>query len=118
MDTVARLAAIVLGAVFVVAAVAKIVAGTTWVAQARELGAPTPVATALPWRRAASIGALLVTGVAAPLPAVAAALLLLVFSVRRSPRSSSTAGTRRARASARGRNARSAKVTCCATPCC
>ena len=80
MDTVARLAAIALGAVFVVAAVAKIVAGTTWVAQARELGAPTPVATALPGIELV-VGALLVTGVAGPIPAVVAAMLLLVFSV-------------------------------------
>jgi hypothetical protein len=80
VDTVARVAAIVLGAVFVVAAVAKIAAGTTWVAQARELGAPTPVATALPGVELV-VGALLLAGLAGPLPAVVAALLLVAFSV-------------------------------------
>jgi uncharacterized membrane protein YphA (DoxX/SURF4 family) len=80
VDTVARLAAIVLGVVFVVAAVAKIAAGSTWVAQARELGAPTPVATALPGVELV-LGALLIAGIGAPLVAVAAAALLVVFSV-------------------------------------
>jgi uncharacterized membrane protein YphA (DoxX/SURF4 family) len=79
VNTVARLAAIFLGAVFVVAGVSKIVAGPTWVAQARELGAPAPVATALPGLELV-VGALLVTGIAAPLPAVVAAFML-VFSV-------------------------------------
>ncbi len=80
MDTVARLAAIVLGTVFVVAAVAKIVAGPTWVGQARELGAPAPVATVLPGVELL-IGALLIAGIGSPLVAVAAAGLLVVFSV-------------------------------------
>ena len=80
MDVVARLAALVLGAVFVVAAVSKMVAGTTWVAQARELGAPTPVATVLPGVELV-IGALLIAGIGGPLPALAAAALLVAFSV-------------------------------------
>jgi methylamine utilization protein MauE len=80
VDTVARLAAVVLGTVFVVAAVAKIVAGATWVAQARELGAPTPVATALPGVELV-VGALLIVGIGGPAPAVAAAVLLVVFTV-------------------------------------
>jgi uncharacterized membrane protein YphA (DoxX/SURF4 family) len=80
VDVVARFAAIVLGAVFVVAAVSKIVAGTTYVAQARELGVPTPVATVLPGVELI-VGALLVAGIAAPLPAIAALVLLIGFSV-------------------------------------
>jgi hypothetical protein len=60
--------------------VSKIAAGAAWVTQARELGAPTPVATALPGVELV-LGALLVTGIAAPIPAVLAALLLLAFSV-------------------------------------
>ena len=55
-------------------------AGTTWVAQARELGAPTPVATVLPGVEL-TLGALLVTGLGGRIPAVLAALLLLAFSV-------------------------------------
>jgi uncharacterized membrane protein YphA (DoxX/SURF4 family) len=80
VDTAARLAAIVLGAVFVVAAVSKMVAGTAWVAQARELGAPSSVATALPGVELV-LGALLVVGIAQPAPAVGAAALLVLFSV-------------------------------------
>jgi uncharacterized membrane protein YphA (DoxX/SURF4 family) len=80
VDTIARLAAIVVGAVFVIAAVSKMVAGTTWVAQARELGAPTPVATAVPGIELV-VGALLVAGIGHPAPAVGAAALLVVFSV-------------------------------------
>ena len=80
MDLIPRLAAIVLGAVFVVAAVSKLVAGPAWVAQARELGAPTPVATVLPGIELV-LGALLVAGIGAPIPAVVAAALLVAFSV-------------------------------------
>jgi hypothetical protein len=80
VDAVGHLAALLLGAVFVVAAVSKLVAGTAWLAQARELGAPTPVATALPGVELV-LGALLVTGIVAPIPAVLAALLLVAFSV-------------------------------------
>lgn len=80
MHIVTRMAAILLGAVFVVAAVAKIVAGSTWVRQARELGAPTPVAVALPGAELV-IGALLIVGIGGPAPAVAAAALLVVFTV-------------------------------------
>jgi uncharacterized membrane protein YphA (DoxX/SURF4 family) len=80
VDAVARLAAIVLGAVFVVAAVSKMIAGTAWLSSARELGAPTPMATALPGVELV-VGVLLVTGIAAPVPAIAAAVLLVVFSV-------------------------------------
>lgn len=80
MDTVARVAAVVLGAVFVVAAVSKIAAGTAWVSQARELGAPVAVATVLPGVELV-IGALLIAGIAGMLPAVAAAVMLVLFSV-------------------------------------
>jgi uncharacterized membrane protein YphA (DoxX/SURF4 family) len=80
VDAVARVTGLVLGAVFVVAAVSKLVAGTAWVAQARELGAPTPVATALPGVELI-VGSLLVAGVASPLPAIAALVLLVAFSV-------------------------------------
>ncbi len=80
MDIVSRLAELLLGAVFVVAAVSKMVAGGAWVAQARELGAPTPAAAALPGVELV-LGALLVAGIASPVPAILAAVLLLVFSV-------------------------------------
>lgn len=80
MDVTARLAAIVLGTVFVVAGASKVAAGTGWVAQARQLGAPIPVATVLPGVEIV-LGALLVVGLGAPVPAVAAIVLLVGFSV-------------------------------------
>jgi uncharacterized membrane protein YphA (DoxX/SURF4 family) len=80
VDTLARLAAIGLGAVFVVAAVTKMVAGGSWVAQARDLGAPTPMAVVLPGVELV-VGALLIAGVASPVPAIVAAVLLVVFSI-------------------------------------
>jgi len=66
--------------VFVVAAVSKMVAGTAWVSQARELGAPAPVATVLPGVELV-IGALLIAGIGGMLPAIAAAVMLVLFSV-------------------------------------
>ena len=80
MDTVARIASMVLGAVFVVAGATKVAAGSTWLAQARQMGAAHSVATVLPGVEIV-LGALLVAGVAAPLPALAAIVLLVAFSV-------------------------------------
>ncbi|MET0143798.1 MAG: MauE/DoxX family redox-associated membrane protein [Ilumatobacteraceae bacterium] len=80
METVARIASVVLGAVFVVAGATKVAAGSTWVAQARQMGATQPVATVLPGVEIL-LGALLIAGVAVPVPALSAILLLVVFSV-------------------------------------
>jgi uncharacterized membrane protein YphA (DoxX/SURF4 family) len=80
VHTVARLAAIVLGSVFVVAGASKVAAGSAWIAQARQMGATQPVATVLPGIELV-LGALLVTGLLMPLPAIAAIMLLVAFSV-------------------------------------
>lgn len=80
MDLLARLAAIALGAVFVVAGASKLAAGSAWIAQARQMGAPQPVATVVPGVELV-LGATLVTGIAMPLPALAAIALLVAFSV-------------------------------------
>jgi len=80
VDVVARIAAVVLGAVFVAAGASKLAAGSAWIAQARQMGAPQPVATVVPGVELV-LGATLVTGIAMPLPALAAITLLVAFSV-------------------------------------
>jgi uncharacterized membrane protein YphA (DoxX/SURF4 family) len=73
------LAGAALGVVLLVAGVAKRV-DRRWPVAASSLGAPSWAVAALPWVEIA-LGALLVSGLGAPLPAVAAALLLLLFTV-------------------------------------
>ncbi|MGI9053500.1 MAG: MauE/DoxX family redox-associated membrane protein [Ilumatobacteraceae bacterium] len=80
MGAIGTVAAVVLGAVFVVAAGSKLAAGAAWPAQARSLGAPPPVAVALPGIELV-VGALLITTIAMPVPAVLAIVLLIGFSV-------------------------------------
>ena len=65
---------------FVVAGAAKLAAGSAWIAQARQMGASQPVATVVPGIELV-LGAALVTGIAMPLPALAAIVLLVAFSV-------------------------------------
>ena len=65
---------------FLLAGGSKLAAGATWVAQARSVGAPQPIATALPGIELV-LGALLVTTIAAPLPAIVAIVLLVTFTV-------------------------------------
>lgn len=65
--------------VFLLAGGAKL-ASPTWPDQARALGAPTAVARLLPFVEA-SVGAVLVTGLARRLVAVIAAVLLAAFTI-------------------------------------
>jgi uncharacterized membrane protein YphA (DoxX/SURF4 family) len=80
VDTIATLAAVALGALFVLAGGSKLVAGSAWIAQARSMGAPHPIATTVPGVELV-LGAALVTGLAMPLPALLAIGLLVAFSV-------------------------------------
>ena len=80
MDVLGVLAAVGLGAVFVIAGAAKVALGAAWPAQARAMGAPMPIATVVPAIELV-VGAALVTRVAMPLPALAAIVLLVAFSV-------------------------------------
>jgi hypothetical protein len=80
VHTVVRLAALLLGGVFVVAGASKVAAGSTWIAQARQMGATQPIATVLPGVELV-LGALLVTGIGGPVPVIAAIVLLVAFSV-------------------------------------
>jgi uncharacterized membrane protein YphA (DoxX/SURF4 family) len=80
VDVLGVVAAVGLGAVFVIAGASKVALGAAWPAQARAMGAPMPIATIVPAVELV-IGATLVTRVAMPLPAVAAIVLLVAFSV-------------------------------------
>jgi uncharacterized membrane protein YphA (DoxX/SURF4 family) len=73
-------ASVVLGVIFLFAAVAKISSPRQWQAQAADLGVPSGIAMAVPFVEAV-IGALLVTQLARRVVAVVAAAMLLAFSV-------------------------------------
>lgn len=79
MHTVAVVASVVVGLVFVVAGAAKIAQGARWPAQAAQLGAPAAVAPLVPWWEIV-VGALLVVQLATPWPAIAALVTLVVFT--------------------------------------
>jgi uncharacterized membrane protein YphA (DoxX/SURF4 family) len=79
MSVVAVIAAIVLGAAFVVAGGSKLAAGRAWPAQAAGMGVPAWLAAPVPWV-GLTIGALLVVQIARPWPAVAALVLLVAFT--------------------------------------
>jgi uncharacterized membrane protein YphA (DoxX/SURF4 family) len=80
VDVLGVVAAVGLGAVFVIAGAAKVALGAAWPAQARAMGAPMPIATIVPAIELV-VGAALVTRVAMPVPALAAIVLLVAFSV-------------------------------------
>jgi uncharacterized membrane protein YphA (DoxX/SURF4 family) len=80
VELIGAIAAIALGALFVIAGAAKLALGTAWPAQARAMGAPMPVATLVPGVERV-VGAALITRLAMPLPAIAAIVLLIAFSV-------------------------------------
>jgi uncharacterized membrane protein YphA (DoxX/SURF4 family) len=73
------IAGVGLGAVLVVAGVAKSV-DPEWAAKAAELGAPRWTVRALPYTELI-LGALLVTGLVQPYPALATAVVLVAFTL-------------------------------------
>ena len=77
--SVAVVAAVIVGAAFLLAGGAKIAAGRAWPEQARMLGAPRVAIPFVPWTEIV-LGALLCAQVARPVMAALAALLLLVFT--------------------------------------
>jgi len=79
MHTVAVVASVVVGLVFVVAGAAKVAQGAKWPAQAAQLGAPPVLAPVVPWWEIV-VGALLVVQLGAPWPAIAALATLLMFT--------------------------------------
>jgi hypothetical protein len=80
LEVLGAIAAVGLGAVFVVAGAAKLALGAAWPAQARAMGAPMPIATVVPGVELV-VGAALIARLAMPLPALAAIVLLVAFSV-------------------------------------
>jgi uncharacterized membrane protein YphA (DoxX/SURF4 family) len=79
VDTVSSVAAVVLGATFVLAGAAKVAAGSMWRAQAVQLGAPAWVAPIVPWAELL-VGAALVSQLAEPVAAALALAMLLAFT--------------------------------------
>ena len=79
MSGAATIAAVIVGIAFLAAGASKIAAGPAWGSQARGLGAPALVVPFVPWIELV-IGALLVAQVARSLAAVAAFVLLAVFT--------------------------------------
>ncbi len=79
MSWPAVVAAVVLGAAFVVAGASKIAMGEQWSAQAGDLGAPGPVIPLVPWVELV-IGALLVVQFARTVTALVALAVLVVFT--------------------------------------
>jgi hypothetical protein len=71
---------VVLGVIFLFAAVAKISSPRQWQMQAADLGVPGGIAMAVPFVEAV-VGALLVTQLVRRIVAVVAAAMLLAFSV-------------------------------------
>jgi uncharacterized membrane protein YphA (DoxX/SURF4 family) len=76
MSTVALVASILLGFVFLFSGGSKIAAGPAWPVEARGLGAPSIVVPVLPWVEIV-LGAVLVMQLA-PVAAAATALVVLV----------------------------------------
>ena len=79
MSTIAAVARIVLGVVFIAAGGTKISRGRDWSEEAAALGTPKAVAPALPWVELV-LGATVVAGVLNPWPSVIAIGLLAAFT--------------------------------------
>jgi uncharacterized membrane protein YphA (DoxX/SURF4 family) len=80
MHTLAAIAAVVVGLVFLLASITKLARPGEWRAQAADLGVPVAVATPVPFVEAA-VGALLVVQFQRPVMAWCATALLVVFTV-------------------------------------
>lgn len=78
-DAYGVVAAILLGAAFVLAGASKLAAGRTWPAQATGLGAPSWSIAPLPWIELA-LGAILISNLIRRPAAIAALVLLVLFS--------------------------------------
>lgn len=76
---IGTIAGIALGIVFLVAGGSKLAAGPRWPAEAAALGAPRVVVPFVPWVELV-VGGLLVAGVAEPWPAIAALVILVVYT--------------------------------------
>ena len=80
MDLIARLAAIGIGAMFVVSGVYKLADGPAWPQQAADMGVSRPLALAVPWYELV-LGAALITSLFSPWAEFVAVVTLLVFTL-------------------------------------
>jgi uncharacterized membrane protein YphA (DoxX/SURF4 family) len=76
---IAIVAALVVGAAFVLAGAAKLAMGGRWTAQAKEFGVPWQLAQFVPWWELV-VGAMLAAQVARPIVAWIAVATLVLFS--------------------------------------
>jgi uncharacterized membrane protein YphA (DoxX/SURF4 family) len=72
-------AAVAVGAAFVLAGAAKVAMGNRWLAQAREFGVPPQLAQFVPWWELV-VGAMLAAQVARPILAWIAVATLVIFA--------------------------------------
>ena len=79
VTTIGVIASMAIGAMFVFSGGAKIADRTGWLRQSGDLGVARWIAQLVPWYELA-LGALLLSGLARPWPAVAAVLTLAVFT--------------------------------------
>ena len=73
-------AAVVLGAAFIVAGVLKVLDGPAWPKQAADMGVRRSVALVVPWVEIV-LGAMLAVQLFQPWPPIAAIALLIVFTI-------------------------------------
>ena len=79
-DVLRGVACVTIGAVFVVAGGAKVARGVEWPMQAAQMGVPRWLALIVPWWEIV-VGALVISGLGAPMPVLAAAATLVVFTL-------------------------------------
>jgi uncharacterized membrane protein YphA (DoxX/SURF4 family) len=70
---------VLLGLTFLWAGAAKLLAGPLWLQQSADMDVPRPVAVVVPYLELV-LGALLVTQIFSPWPAIAAGVLLIAFT--------------------------------------
>lgn len=79
MDTVGTVAAVTVGVIFIVSGGLKLVGRDDWMRQSADLGVSDRLARVVPWYEAL-LGALMLSGLFRPWPAMAATLTLMVFT--------------------------------------
>lgn len=79
VNTIGLIASVAIGVMFIVSGGLKLASGRDWMRQAADLDVPRPLAVVVPWYELV-LGAILLTGVARPWPAIVAVVTLIVFT--------------------------------------